>query len=192
VSGAILTEIGRLLAGRQPAEINDVEASQAAVALIVVPAEAGVELLLIKRAQRPGDPWSGQMGLPGGRRDATDPSLLDTAKREAREETGVDLVASSPLGQLDDLHPLTTTLPPIVVRPFVFGLHTRPRVVTNDEVDLHLWANSRDLSSHERQVEVAVRGERWSVTAFDLTPHAVWGMTHRIIRPFLDLVNSLR
>src|SRR3989442_10873051 len=82
----------------------------------------GLEALFIRRAQRADDPWSGQVALPGGRRDAGDADLFATAVRETREETGIDLAGAERLGRLDDLYPRTPTLPPVVVRPFVFAL----------------------------------------------------------------------
>ncbi|KAK9476290.1 NUDIX hydrolase domain-like protein [Lipomyces japonicus] len=51
----------------------------------------GVEFLLIKRTTRDNDRWSGHVALPGGRRDPDDDSDIDTAKREALEEVGLDL-----------------------------------------------------------------------------------------------------
>ena len=51
---------------------------------------ARVEALFIRRAERAGDPWSGHVAFPGGKREAGDADDVATAAREAREETGVD------------------------------------------------------------------------------------------------------
>ena len=65
---------------------------EAAVALILLPTSDGdLEALFIKRAEVEGDPWSGQMAFPGGRRDPVDDDLLATAARATLEETGIDL-----------------------------------------------------------------------------------------------------
>ena len=81
------------LGERRPLEADD-EAGvrRAAVALIFHAGEEGSpELLFIKRAEYPGDPWSGQIAFPGGREERGDASLRETAIRETREETGIDL-----------------------------------------------------------------------------------------------------
>lgn len=66
------------------------EHREAAVALLLRPREQ-LEILLIKRAERDTDPWSGHMALPGGRREPGDADLVTTAFRETEEETGVPL-----------------------------------------------------------------------------------------------------
>jgi len=73
---------------------------QAATALILAPGADGAELAFIERVERHGDPWSGHMALPGGKRDPEDPDLAATAARETREEVGLAL--PGPIGRLDD------------------------------------------------------------------------------------------
>ena len=64
--------------------------ARAAVA-VVLHDEASPRVLLMKRAERHGDPWSGHISLPGGRYQASDGDLRVTAIRETREELGIDL-----------------------------------------------------------------------------------------------------
>ncbi len=171
-----------------PRRVHEPGAREAAVAMILVPTDAaGLELLLIERVKRAGDPWSGQMALPGGRRDDVDATLLETVSRETREETGVELPPDSLLGELDDLFPNISVLPKIVVRPFVFGLETRPTVAASDEVATHVWASLETLRECRRTEEVVVGESRRTVDAFVLGERVVWGITYRIVAPFLDI-----
>ena len=49
------------------------------------------EVLFIKRASKKRDPWSGDIALPGGRRDPEDIDDHAAAIRETREEVGLDI-----------------------------------------------------------------------------------------------------
>src|ERR1035437_8323829 len=80
---------------------------EAAVALILRETVDGeVELLFIKRAARGDDPWSGQIALPGGRHQASDQSLEDTAVRETLEEVGLELRPAKGFNPGQDLIPV--------------------------------------------------------------------------------------
>ena len=105
------------LARRQPVEHPTATAADAwaGVALLIAPDPDAV--LLIRRAERVGDPWSGHIGLPGGRRDPADSDLLATAIRETEEEVGCLLDTSQLLGTLDDIWPRTPLPRVVVVRP---------------------------------------------------------------------------
>jgi len=145
---------------------------------------AGLEALFIHRAERAGDTWSGQIAFPGGRREPSDADLRATAIRETREEIGVDLAAAEALGVLDDLYPRTPVLPPVVVRPFVFGLLERPPITIDEEVQDSFWVSLHDLTAP------GARGEVRSLPAYVVGKHTIWGMTERILSNLLSLAKS--
>lgn len=185
---ADLENVRALLSARAPQRVRVPGAIEAAVAIILSPVSMGWEVLLIKRAEREGDPWSGQMAFPGGRRDADDADLLATAMRETREETGIRLEQHDVLGDWDDLFRDIPELPRVVVRPFVFGVPARPVIRPNHEVATHVWASFDELQDARAVTEVPIRGETLSVESFELGEHVVWGMTHRMLGPLVDLL----
>lgn len=164
---------------------------RAAVALILREAHAGLELLFIRRAEFAGDPWSGQVAFPGGRHEPQDHSLVETAIRETHEELALDLALHGRLiGSLDDLHPRTPVLPPIVVRPFVFALQANETFSLSREVADAFWVPIPVLGAPETSAEsvVEVRGMRIRVPSFRHGPHVIWGMTERMLRQLLEVV----
>src|SRR5262249_61528888 len=79
---------------------------QAAVSLILSEAQGSAQALIIKRAERPGDHWSGHLALPGGRAQDEDADLIATAARETYEEVGIDLLEGGEfIGRLEILTP---------------------------------------------------------------------------------------
>lgn len=182
--------LARALAGRVPTRADDPSLAHAAVAIIVVPSPDSV--LLIRRAERVGDPWSGQMALPGGRHDAADPDLLHTAIREAMEEVGVRLGETALVGTLDDVAPRTPHLPPLLVRPFLFALEARPPVACNAEVAEYRWVRLESLLAPGayHPTPIALRGTIQEFPAFHIGPVPVWGMTERILAPLVGLLRG--
>jgi 8-oxo-dGTP pyrophosphatase MutT (NUDIX family) len=191
VSHVTVDTLRRRLADHVPQRATGPGLIQAAVAIVLAPGERGeLDLLFIRRAEEPADPWSGQMALPGGRREDDDPDLMTTAMRETFEETAVELPRQSLLGELDDLAPTTPVLPPIMVRPFVFGLGDKPEVVPSPEVALHLWTPLDGLPGSLGESEVSVRGVDLTRPAYLIGPHVVWGITYRILSRFFELIGS--
>ena len=187
-----IAAVRRALAGYTPQAVEAPEALPAAVALILIERQ-GLEALFIKRAVRVGDPWSGQVALPGGRYEPEDQNLLTTAIRETGEETGVDLSRAERLGALDDLYPRTPTLPPVRVRPFVFTIPSAPPLVISDEVERAFWVPLARLAEPavRRDVKLIVRGEPRVFPAYDLGEEVIWGMTERILTPFLTMLDLI-
>jgi 8-oxo-dGTP pyrophosphatase MutT (NUDIX family) len=184
-----LARLAERLARHQPVEAAELDRRWAAVALILAPDPDSI--LLIRRAERAGDPWSGQIGLPGGRRGANDADLVATAVREAAEEVGIDLTPAHRLGALSDVVPSTPVLPPIAVRPFVFGLSGRAGIRPNAEVASAHWIEVADLGRPHvrRPTTVTIRGEALVVPAFMVDELVVWGMTERILDSFLQAIS---
>lgn len=167
-----------------------VEAPRAAVALVLRPAGAEVELLLIKRAERQGDPWSGHMAFPGGRRDPGDVDARATAVRETHEEVGIDLdVVGVPLGALDEVHPVSGA-PPIVISPFVFAAPAEVVAVPNHEVEAAVWIPLSELAhpglATEHLLET-VTGVTRRFPAIGTRGYVIWGLTHRILQEMLEI-----
>jgi len=164
---------------------------QAAVALTLVCGSQNLELLLIKRTEREDDPWSGQIALPGGRIEERDSDLLDTAIRETREETAVDLTRGELMGELDDISTTNPVLPPMLVRPFVFSLDRKQEVRPNEEVSDHFWVPLEDLLDSRVAEEIEVRGYPLTVKGFRFGPNLVWGMTNQILTHFRELIRPV-
>lgn len=193
-------EIARLaavLAGRRDSQLSTPDGPpvvEAAVALVLRPGESGeLEMLLIKRADFDGDPWSGHVALPGGRREPVDLSLEQTAIRETWEETSVDIARDGRiLGALDDVSPRTPTARPLVVRPYVAAVRPDVAIVESPEVAAAFWVPLSALRTETAWVsaEVSVHGRQLTVPAFAHGDYVVWGLTERILRTFLALASG--
>jgi 8-oxo-dGTP pyrophosphatase MutT (NUDIX family) len=177
-----------------PGEAEE-DRAHAAVSL-VLRAGSDLEVLLIKRAEMEGDPWSGQMALPGGRRDRTDSTLLETAIRETLEETSVTLGDGLALGQMEPLEPATRRLPPITIFPFVFGVSPGTRAQVNShEVDEVLWVPVGTLQRPETAGTVEIRYREGSTREFPcwrVGGRVVWGLTYRILTRFFEVTRLLQ
>jgi 8-oxo-dGTP pyrophosphatase MutT (NUDIX family) len=130
------------------------------------------------------------MALPGGRRDARDPSLLHTAVRETLEETGVALPGpESPavLGRLDAVAPRSARLPDLSITPFVFAVDEGTHAtVASAEVERVHWVPLevlRDPATADT-VEIDVPDGARTFPCLRIEDDVVWGLTYQILTDF--------
>lgn len=177
-----------------PAEISPLSGSarHAAVALILW-GETG-ELLLIRRAEDPRDPWSGHMALPGGRHEKKDGDLVTTAIRETAEEVGITLRAEDSLGALPRVRARSRAkIEPLEVTPFVFRLSgERPLTILNHEVAEVLWFRFSEITAPERKTEFSLvhEGKTLRLPAIQVNEHKIWGLTYGILSSLLSFLPS--
>ncbi len=168
----------------------------AAVATVLRPAPHDTEVLLIRRAEHAGDPWSGHMAFPGGRHDPGDTTLLSTALRETHEEVGLDLAAAAHLlGALPRIPAVARGKRlGLAIAPFVFELERDAELRTNHEVSETLWAPLGPLLSGERDIQHAYewQGQRVYLPAFDVDGHTVWGLTYQMLQVLFDRIRTAR
>ena len=164
---------------------------RAAVALVLRNRSGQPEVLLMQRAERTGDRWSGQIGLPGGHAEPGDPDLLATALREAREEVDLELGRDArPLGYLLPVQARARgRLLPLWITPYVFALETGAEPVLGSEATAAFWfplarARAGELLWTYRYHR---EGEERVLPAWRFEEYVVWGLTYDILSGFLRL-----
>lgn len=159
-----------------------------AVALIFQETRGELKLCVGRRARYPGDPWSGDMALPGGKAEPQDQTFIDVACREAAEETGLELSADQLIGTLDILQTFATPhRPALHVRPLLFALSgTPPPFQPNDELEAAFWVPVCRLWQPEARTELAWR-ER-TFTGIRWQEDIIWGLTLRILGQFAEAI----
>lgn len=174
-------------------EVSAEDIPRAAVAAILRDPGEGrdAEILLIRRAERHGDPWSGHMAFPGGRRDDVDITLLATAIRETQEEVGLDLdTHGRVLAELPELHAIAHgKRAGLMITPYVFALD-RDAALTFDahEVAEALWAPFGPLARKEgaSTLPYELEGRTLDLPCLDVQGRIVWGLTYRMLEMLFE------
>ena len=159
---------------------------QAAVAAILRPGEAGLEVLLMQRAAHPRDPWSGDACLPGGHWTPGDASLLATALRETREEVGLELEGARLLGSLAPIRPFGP-LGRLFVQPFVFALDGEARLTLGAEAVDVFWLplDAAASGALDGRLRRRVGPLPLGFACWRQGDRVVWGLTLRMLRGLL-------
>jgi 8-oxo-dGTP pyrophosphatase MutT (NUDIX family) len=173
------------LASRPAARVAEAVSARAAVALILRESARGLEILFIRRAEHPQDPWSGQMAFPGGRAEPGEEDLRATAVRETAEEIGVDLETSAEcLGILDEVRAMARLRPvSMTIQPFVFRLRGEIAPALGEEVRSLHWIPLDDLLAAERRsvMDYAQEGTTVQFPCLRVEDVVIWGLTYRML-----------
>ncbi|MBU7015764.1 MAG: CoA pyrophosphatase [Theionarchaea archaeon] len=161
----------------------DHQDATAAVALLLA-SNSDLEILLVERVNSPGDPWSGHIAFPGGKRSPSDATLKDTVVREVAEEVGIEIHDHEFRGVLRPF--ISPPKPDMKILPFVILLDERPQVTLNrEELQSFMWSSVNHLHEYEGTTRTFV-GE---VPAFTIGEYVVWGLTYRILTHFLTVLH---
>jgi 8-oxo-dGTP diphosphatase len=165
--------------------VSDEQDANAAVALLLKRRQGDFDVLLVKRVENPSDPWSGQMALPGGKREAKDASLRGTVMRETLEETGIALGKCRFLGVLDAVR--SEPKPDFKIVPFVVLLEDEPELKLNKaELETFFWVPYEEVVGSKGVAEFSFG----KFPAFILTGAVVWGVTYRILSSFIKAMDE--
>ena len=151
---------------------------RAAVLLVLIDRGDEAHLLLTKRSDDlPSHP--GQVSLPGGVVESSDPSPREAALRETEEEVGLPRRSLRVLGELDDV---TTMASGFIIRPFVALLDGSHDAVASDaEVARIFDVSVADLL----RADAALPADPAPLALrYPLGGEDVWGATARILRIF--------
>ena len=155
--------------------------------MVLLHAEA---LLLVRRQVFESDRWSGHMGLPGGRHDPGDETLLHTALRETREELGFDVLGHGRiLGALGTYVGAHRASGDTNIAVFVAELQARPPLKLSHEIASAYWIELPRLLLAHRTAAVPEKAE--PVPAY-VPEHegeelVVWGITYGILERLRDV-----
>ena len=124
------------------------------------------EFLLIKRADQNGDPWSGQMAIPGGHRESGE-ICEDTVVRETMEETGLSITVNKFLGIYHTLNGHVS------VAAFECSSSTR-EVHPDSEVAKFFWVSEKNL---------VLQNESYLYSGY-----VIYGLTFRILKEYFNKI----
>ena len=163
----------------------------AAVNILLYPKEGVWHFPLIRRTHNERDRHSGQISLPGGKKDDTDVNFLETALRETWEEIGVPVYAMKSLKELSPIY-----IPPsnfFVYAFLTFAEHTPDFIFQEGEVQEILEVPVsliKELPNPPKTIELP-KTNGHKVPFIDFEGHKIWGATSMILSELNYLLKNV-
>jgi len=124
----------------------------------------------------------GEIAFPGGKISNEDQNLLDTAIRETKEETGIDVKREQIIGQLK---PVTTLNSGFIILPFICMLEKIDELIPNSEVDefleIPLFTFLKTLENDSDPEHNSIQ----EMYTFSFENHLVWGASARMLKQII-------
>ena len=129
----------------------------------------------------------GEISFPGGKIAETDGDLLDTALRETKEETGLEISRDDIVGQLKQV---TTLNSGFTIVPFICILDSIGQLIPNSEVEsfLHipllpfLGTLENDLDPKHNSIQ--------EMYTYTFEKNLIWGASARMLKQITDVLKK--
>jgi 8-oxo-dGTP pyrophosphatase MutT (NUDIX family) len=163
----------------------------AAVLILLYPDKGSIYTVFMQRPDYDGV-HSGQISFPGGKKEPSDENIIQTAVREAHEETGVDPATISIIGTLT---PLFIPISNMIVTPVVGWTNSKP--VFNHQPEEVIFLFDADIKKLLDPIIIKtkpfeIRGEMIEVKYFDYEGNVIWGATAMILNEFLTIYRKIQ
>ena len=172
-------QIAKILRHHRKKEITGENLRASAVLVPLFYNQGQYHVLLTERSEEVNF-HKGQVCFPGGTREPSDSSLLQTALREAEEEIGLRAQDVEILGEFDDSLTLTSDY---IISPFVaFIPHPYPLRADGREI--------REIFSVPLSFLMDEANFKQDSYEYVYDEHIIWGATARILKQLIDLLRS--
>ena len=146
---------------------------------------------LIVRSTHERDRHSGQISLPGGKKEDFDPDFAQTAKRETSEEVGIEEHYIRIIREMSPMY-----IPPsnFYVKPFVSYTKKNPVFLLQESeaVELIEFPVGSLLNLDDKPQMMVLPSTRGvEVPVIDFNGYLIWGATSMILSEFSNLMKKL-
>lgn len=146
---------------------------------------------LMVRTTNDKDRHSGQISLPGGKKEKDDENFEQTAKRETAEEMGIDIHYNRIIREMSPIY-----IPPsnFYVRAFVSYTKKNPKFILQktEAVELIEFPVSALLSLSEKpEMRTLPNSRGVQVPVINFNNYIIWGATSMILSEFSYLLKKL-
>ena len=172
--------------------LKQINPKPSAVLILIYPKENELYTVLMQRPDYEGM-HSGQVSFPGGKRENSDISILDTASREAWEEVGIDPGKTELIGPITDLYVAPSNFR---ITPVIAFSPQRPEFVCDPQEVAGLietsLKNLTDPCIIKSKIMYLSDGFELDTPYYDINGKVVWGATAMILSEFIQIINEIQ